>query len=219
MNNIYLQLDTRDHKLKQPVKDSSDIRHAISSMWKECGNTGTFGRYVDLVHEDGTVLDIEEREAFFEDVIADCEIALGDCWLSASIDFEERLTGEQKTQIFNIVDTIQHDEFYVSVYDGELVLQTQNEIHFSSYPNRHMRFDSARYEHAECDACSEAKDKIEAINKILEKIAERIKEELGIEFELIPFNGEWFDFRGDNASYGDYKIVNLGELLYDYVAF
>lgn len=218
MNNVYLQLDTRNNTLKLPVMDASDLRYAISSMWEACGNTGTFGRYIDLVHEDGKELTEEEREAFFdEEISADCEIALGDCWLSADIQFEEALDEEQKVRIFNIADSIPHNDFCVFVYNGQLTLQTRNNIHFTSYPNKHARFKSARYEYAECDARSEAKSKIEAINKLLETIAERIKNELGIELELVPFDGEWFNF--DEESYGDYKIVNLKELYYDYISF
>lgn len=219
MDNIYLQLETRDNKLKLPVMDATDIRYAISSMWKECGNAGSFGRYVDLVHEDGRELSIEEREEFFEQEDADCEIAIGDCWILTSIEFNEPLTKEQKVAILDIVSDVPHKGFTASLYSEQLVLQSKDEIHFTAFPNRNVRLRSARYEGIELEAGYESKNEIERLNKALHEINIRIKEELGIVAEELPFEIDWFDFREDSANYGDYKIVNLGDLMYDYVAF
>jgi hypothetical protein len=220
MDNVYLQLDTRTSKLKVEVNDATDIRYAISSMWSVCGDTGSFGRYADLVHEDGSALDSEEREAFFDEVDADCEIALGDCWLVASLEFSQSLTSEQSTAILNIVNNTPHTGFVVSLYShSELVLQTKDEIHFSAYPNRNVRVRTSRYDGIETDACFEASGKIKAINKLITDLGDTIKRELGIELNGTPFNPDWFDFKGDCTSYGDYRIIDFGELLYDYVAF
>ena len=216
MDNVYLQLELNHKNVKYPVADASDLRPALAKLWESNSSCST-SYYIDLVREDGRALDADEREEFFELVDADCEMAIGDCFVSAYIDFENLLDHEELQQIICFIDSLYRDGVSFSACSSRIEITSSEEIHFSALPNRNVRLSSARYETIESNASYASARYIKAVNDALETLVRYIDNEMDVAFDAVYFSDEFFDFRGDCPSFGDYRIVNLGDLLYGYV--
>lgn len=216
MNNVFLQIETRVEKYREQVLDATDLRPTLHNLWKAI--QGIPSRcYIDLVDERGRPLASDEREAFFASADADCEMAIGDCYVASTIEFSEPLTDDQLRAVVGYIDDLPHSGVKARADAYEVELSSSEDIHFTAFPNRNTRLKSARYEHVESEASYASWHSAKAVNDALKALVDIIEDGLGVDMHVIAFHPDFFDFRGDCPMYGDYRVVNLADLEYGYI--
>jgi cell division FtsZ-interacting protein ZapD len=217
MKNVFLQLNAATiKKYRVPVESAKDLRYAAADLWESITPADTCRAstlWLDLVHEAGTALTEDEREAFFDSAAGDLELAFGRVCPTATIEIEA-----EEDKIRDIVAGVTVPEGVgVHLYRGQISVEA--EAHFVSYPNRHLNKFS-QYEGVDYDAIDACSDKMKAVNETANAIIAAL-EAAGVEVDedgVFLADAESIDIYRQQSG-GDYFFVNLYELKHDSIMF
>lgn len=214
MNKIFLQLDTRLAKYREPVENANDLRYAADQLWTSLNTDDTCRcstLWLDLVHENGEPLTEEEREDFFDCEARDRELAFGRVCPDASIEFEA-----EEDVIRSIVDVENVPAgVRVGVYRGNITVEA--EAHFVSYPNRHFS-EFHQYEGVDEDAAYACSDLMTAINATADAIVNVLEASGIVPEEIYKADAESLDIYHQQCD-GNYVVADLDDLTFGSISF
>ena len=149
-------------------------------------------------------------------------MALGSCYLDASIELENRIfADDEKRNIDLAIANLEIPSFIRVHNDGNQVTLCCEDIRFTSRPNRHLsKFH--QYELIDGDAIDASEHLLDFVNIYVRDVANAIRPIVckgeDDELEVREMTEEMFDIYRQHSQ-GDYSIVNLANLEYDNISF